>query len=100
MPIIRLDEELRVGTDSSGKVRYIERSGIMAYYIDWSFNPDSSMSERLFIIKRNRHLDENNHDVFDGTQKEDFVKALSERYPEDFTWLMFHPEIWSGRYDE
>ena len=27
-----------------------------------------------------------------SVSKEDFIFSLSERYPEDLTWLLFHPE--------
>ncbi len=32
--------------------------------------------------------------------KEEFVDFLKENYPADLEWLIWHPEIWEGKYDE
>lgn len=51
---------------------------------------DQTLTE--WIIER---YEESDYDLrFDGkfVNKETFISKLSERYPDDLTWLLFHPE--------
>lgn len=44
----------------------------------------------------NRYSSDNQTDL----SKEEFIDFVSSNYPEDFQWMLFHPEIFEGYYYE
>ncbi len=56
----------------------------------WSISPVTINS------KYSHHTDWNKYNL----TKETFLDVLGHYNPDDFTWLMFHPEIFDGCYEE
>ena len=89
---------LAIDYDKLAALNYIQRCITGNVFIEWKFSVLvlGSSTDIMIVKRKDNKKDSSGHDYFDTI--EDFLVAMKERHPKDFTMLLFHPEIFQGKY--